>query len=92
MRRGIRVYGKDGCERCTKAKEKLDRLGLQYEYHLLAEIIDDHGDWRNNNAIELKAETCIDDSIPIIWIKDYGYLRYAQAMKAAKQVAKGEVE
>jgi len=93
MRRSIRIYGKENCDRCTKAKEKLDKLGLKYEYHLLAEILDEKNEkWRERveEVIDLKAETCINGySVPVLWIKDKGYLQYAPAMKAAKAIAKG---
>ena len=91
MRRGIRIYGKAGCERCTAAKEKLDLLGLKYEYHDLSEIIDEktnHWRTRVDEALDLRAEMCIDESVPIVWMKGKGYMRYAAAMKAAKEAAK----
>ena len=91
MRRSIRIYGKEGCERCTKAKEKMELLGLHYEYHELSEILDEkNGKWRERvaEAIALKAETCMDNSMPIIWIKEHGYLRYGAALKIAKGLGK----
>lgn len=35
MKRKIRIYGKENCQYCTKAKAILDRYGWEYTYYIV---------------------------------------------------------
>ena len=83
----IKVYGKEGCGRCTAAKDKLKMMGFKYEEHDLRYHTALHDNWRNDGSIELLAAHAEDDSLPLIRIGEK-FHDYAGAMKALKELAR----
>lgn len=84
----IEVYAKQGCGICDAAKDKLARLGLNFEARDLDESIRPHAGWREDGSIEvLAAYAMIDNRIPVIRIgaefHDYpGAMRRLKTMGA----------
>jgi len=81
----IIVYGKPGCKKCDSAKEKLDKMGLPYEFKFLPALVVWHEGWREDESVALLAESTLrDGDMPIIWINGRFY-SYSEAMKDIKE-------
>jgi glutaredoxin len=80
----IKVYGKESCQLCKRAKEKLELMGLPFESKTLAEYIKWHENWRNDESVAVLAfYSKIHNHMPIISIDGELY-EYAGAMKILK--------
>lgn len=78
----IKVYGKPGCVMCDKAKDKLARLGLAFEFVDVSGIQDS---WRETDGVEFLTEkTWREDDgkpeLPLLLI-DGKWHNYPEAMK-----------
>lgn len=79
----VHVYSKEGCGRCTRAKEKITRMGYEYAEHNLQYHVEYHEGWRDDGSIEVLAAHAQTNSLPLIRVGDE-VLDYAAAMKALK--------
>ncbi|MBN2714036.1 MAG: glutaredoxin [Planctomycetes bacterium] len=84
----IIVFGKDGCGKCEAAKGKLKLLGFEYEERILADAIEPHEGWREDDTSGIMAAHSDLDTMPIIRIGEK-YYDYSSAMKLLKQIRKG---
>jgi glutaredoxin len=78
----IVIYGKPKCPLCTAAKEKLDRLHLEYEVRdLFSEA------WREdeNGYTDAMAKHAMIDTLPVITV-DGRVFSYPEAMKFLKEI------
>ena len=80
----IRVYGKPGCGLCEAAKEKLGRLGLEYQALNLADFTELHEGWRTDRSCEILAAYRLIDKMPVVEI-DGDYHDYPTAMRLLKE-------
>jgi glutaredoxin len=87
----VHVYGKEGCTFCDKAKEKLQRLGLNYQEHNLQYHVEYHEGWQDDGSIEVLAAHSEMNTLPLIRVGDE-FLNYTSAMKHLKQLRKEEAE
>ncbi len=85
----VHVYSKEGCGRCTAAKEKLQRMGYQYEEHNLQYHVEFHEGWEDDGSIEILAAHSQINTMPLIRVGNE-FLDYAAAMKALKSLRKQE--
>jgi len=83
----VAIYGKEGCERCTKAKEHTAALGFTYDYHDMEYHTTLHDGWKHDGSVEILAYTQVDDSLPVMNIKGELY-PYSQGMKLLKSIKK----
>ena len=84
----IKIYSKDGCEKCEAAKDKLDKMGYEYEEHTLSYHVNPHYNWRINGSRELLAWAADkgDPSTQLPTIEINGeYYTYPEAMKELKR-------
>ena len=80
----IVVYGKEGCGKCEAAKEKLRRLGIDYEARDAAEAMALHEGWREDGTADLRAASeAFDGDLPLLRVGGVVY-DYAGAMRAIK--------
>ena len=86
----ITVYGRKGCERCDKSKEKLTLMKLPYEFIDIDKThhLELHDGWRTDHSVEVLASYWLQEGpirLPIICIdgKYYGYLDALKALKSA---------
>lgn len=79
----IKVYGKPGCGKCDAAKDKLKRMGLDYEEHTLSYHVEHHPGWRIDGSTEICAANALMDTMPLIEIEGKIY-DYSAAMKVLK--------
>lgn len=84
----VRIYGKEECGKCEAAKEKLTRLGVEYEFVYADEIMTPYH-WMIDpqEAREVQAIYSQTDTLPIIRIDDT-YHTYPEAMAALKKRGK----
>ena len=80
----IDIYSKQGCGICDAAKDKMGRLGLEYQTHDLLQVIEPHQGWREDGSIEvLAAYALLNNKLPVIKI-DAEFHDYPSAMKRLK--------
>jgi hypothetical protein len=80
------VYGKKDCGKCEAAKDKLNRMGFQYEVRELQYYTTLHDGWRTDGSVALLAASeDMNGTLPIL---DVGgeLLDYPTAMKKLKAV------
>jgi len=85
----VKIFGKEGCNRCETAKQHLGDMGIKYEYHTLQHHTQLHDGWREDGSVELMAYVCTqhpDQVLPVIHIGG-AYVNYAQGMRRAKEAA-----
>lgn len=91
MSQRIRVYGKPGCEVCVAAKQKLELLGLSYEFidSEAMKLHELHEGWRNDESINFTAayEFYFPNSLPLLRFGEGDFVSYSEGMKLAKQLA-----
>lgn len=74
----VALYGKEGCTLCEGAKDKLKRLGVEYEYHDLQATVALHDGWQEDGSADVLAGWAfIDNHVPLIMIDGLPY-RYEQ--------------
>jgi len=88
----IIVYGKTGCARCEAAKDKLRRMGFDFDGRDLAKYTTHHDGWRDDGSVEAMAEySRLNHPVPLILIDGRGY-DYSGAMKKLKAMAKEQAK
>ncbi|MBN1257527.1 MAG: glutaredoxin [Planctomycetes bacterium] len=85
----VHVYSKEGCGICTAAKEKLQRMGYDYEEHNLQYHVEFHEGWEKDGSIEILAAHSQINTMPLIRVGNE-FLDYAAAMKTLKSLRKQE--
>jgi len=80
----VAIYGKEGCERCEKAKEKMEILGIPYSVHSAEYHTTPHEGWKTDGSIDVLAASVMDESLPLIRVGGQ-VLGYAEAMRALKK-------
>ena len=91
----IIVWGKKGCGKCDKAKEKLVHMDMSFSYKDAEKYFHEADeDWRTDGRVEAKALYCDnnEEALPIISIrhdseKHTAYL-YGEAMKVLRKLSK----
>ena len=79
------VYGKPGCELCSAAKDKLERMEVPFN----SVNLEAHGDdWRVSGVIEAYSYYMLWDTLPVISI-DGEFMKYPDAMRLLKRGARG---
>ena len=86
MRKDVFVYGKKGCGKCEAAKEKLELMGVPYEFRKMKDVLD--GKIPDKEALVRYA--LADQELPILVIYGKGYT-YPEAMKVLKGVPLDEI-
>lgn len=90
----IKVYSKPGCGKCDSLKEKLDRLGVEYEEHTLEYHITAQPGWQDRNDRDLLVWCCQQglpaEQLPTVEI-DGEYYAYAGAIKVLKRKGVSEL-
>lgn len=89
----IEVYSKQGCGICSAAKEKLERLGLEFKAVDLQEAIAPHAGWREDETVEIMAGyAMIDNHLPLIRIEGefHSYPSAMRRLKSMEPVGIGE--
>jgi hypothetical protein len=85
----VRVYGRSDCGICNRAKEKMDRLGVEYEARDVDRCMTWHEGWRTDGSVDLMvhAQMALENDhlpLPIIQI-DNQFYTYSGAMKELKK-------
>ena len=91
----IIVWGKKGCSKCDRAKEKLLHMDMSFSYKDAEQFFySADEDWKTDGRIDAKALYCLNDekALPIISIrnesgKHEAYL-YGEAMKKLRKMSK----
>jgi len=81
----VRVYGKDGCGKCDAAKDKLKKFGIPYQERMLADVIEHHDGWRDDNAVDIMACYADSGTMPVIVIDGAAHT-YPETMKRLKEM------
>lgn len=89
----IRVYGKDGCKTCEKAKQKLEIMELPYEFVDIAPAIEgtakgENPNWRNDDSVMLMAAYQLYYTLPLIRFGDEEPVDYPEAMQRCREIEK----
>jgi len=79
----IRIYSKEGCGKCEAAKDKLRRLGYDYQEHDLEYHVGPHDGWREDGSVEVMAAHTLMDTLPLIQV-DGDFHDYPSAMRKLK--------
>jgi hypothetical protein len=89
----VNVYGKisQHCGLCEAAKEKLRLMGISFKSFEIAEILQWHEGWRNDESVEVQACYADIDTMPVITVdgKAYSYpaaMKVLRALKPCKPV------
>ena len=81
----IIVFGREGCIFCEAAKEKLQLLGLSYDY---IDIEHPGEDWRDSGAVDALAWYHLRLTLPAVRV-DGVFMDYPEAMKFLKGKGSG---
>lgn len=79
----IEVYSKPGCGICEAAKDKLRKMGFDYEERDIEYHTTPHDGWREDGSVEAMAAHSLYDSIPLIRVGETVH-DYAGAMRELK--------
>ena len=82
----IKVYGKPDCGLCEAAKDKLKKMGLEYEALNLGDFTELHDGWREDKSCEVLAAYMLLDKLPVVEINGQ-YMDYPSAMRQLKNRA-----
>jgi len=84
----IKIYSKDGCDKCESAKKNIKLMGFEYEERSASHYSEWHKGWQNDGSVNFKAEYVkIDGQLPVIEINKLCY-SYAEAMLFLKRIKK----
>jgi glutaredoxin len=83
----VTLYGKDGCDRCDKAKQHIDSMGFRYDYHSIEYHTNPHKGWKDDGSVEVLAHAQIDSSLPVINIRGE-FFNYSSGLKVLKAMRK----
>ena len=81
----VGVYGKKACGLCEAAKEKLQLLGISFKEYEIAETLQWHEGWRDDDSVEVQACHSDIDALPVITVNRKA-MSYPQAMKLLKSL------
>jgi len=88
----IKVYSKADCGKCESAKDKIKRMGFDYEDHSLEYHITPHDGWRTDGSTRMLASLAFSGDpshqLPTIEI-DGEFYDYSGAMKELKRRKNG---
>lgn len=86
----IRLYGKPDCEMCSKAKDKLTKMNLRFQFIDVSKWLEYSDDWRDrlDETVEFHAAYAFYYPMPLPLFRfDNGeYLGYADGLAAAKRL------
>ena len=83
----VTLYGKENCGMCMAAKDKLVRLGVEFEVRDLEYLTAYHEGWREDGSVELQAAyALLRNKVPIIsidgeWFDYPGSMRHLKGRK-----------
>ena len=78
------VYGKDNCDKCDTAIDKIKNyFGLEYEKKTASDYLEWNKDWKVNNSVNVLACYSEIQTLPVIEINGK-CMSYNQAMKVFK--------
>ena len=84
----IRLYGKPDCEQCDKAKDKLRRMGLRWEFIDVSNWLEYADDWRERLVETVHFHAAYDFyypmPLPLMRFDGGDYLGYADGLAKAK--------
>jgi glutaredoxin len=83
----VEVYSKPGCGKCVAAKDKLQKMGFDYNEHNLHYHVTHHDGWREDGSIDVLAAYSEMNTLPLLKVGDE-VLNYSGAMKALKSLRK----
>jgi glutaredoxin len=86
----VHVYGKKGCGKCDAAKDKLRRMGFDFEEHNLEYHVSHHDGWRNDGSVDVLAAYSAMNTLPLIQVEDR-FHDYSGAMRELKRLTRGNV-
>jgi glutaredoxin len=81
----IHVFSKPGCGKCEAAKDKLKKMGLDFDEHELSYHIEPHEGWREDGSVAVMAAHTLMDTMPIIRVGEE-FHDYPGAMRKLKQM------
>ena len=88
----IRLYGKSGCEQCDRAKDKLKRMNLKWEFVDVSTWLEPTDGWRNRLDETVNFRAAYDYyypmPLPLMRFGDEGYLGYTDGLARAKKVSR----
>ena len=79
----VRVFGKVGCGLCEAAKEKIQRLGFEFESLDLYRFTEPHEGWREDNSVSVLSAYRLLDKLPVIQV-GRDFMDYPSAMRSLK--------
>lgn len=65
----VQLYSKQGCKMCVSFKEKLAKLGVDYQEHELAYHIAPHQGWREDGSADLMAAHTLYGTMPLVRVE-----------------------
>ena len=80
----IKVYGKSGCGLCEAAKDKLRKMGFEFESCDLPSTVKFHEGWRSDDAVEVLATYTDIGTMPVI-VVDGEAMSYPESMRLLKK-------
>lgn len=85
----IRVFGKRGCGLCEAARDKIGRLGFEFEPLDLQRFTEPHEGWREDDSVSVLSAYTLLDKIPLIQI-GRDFMDYPSAMRRLKTLRREE--
>jgi glutaredoxin-related protein len=86
----IRLYGKQGCEQCDKAKDKLKKMNLRFEFVDVTGWLEYSDDWRSRREETVYFHAAYDFyypmPLPLFKFNNSDYLGYTDGLAKAKEV------
>lgn len=83
----VEIFSKQGCKKCSAAKEKMALLGVDYSEHDITYHIAPHQGWREDGSSELMTAHTLFGTLPLIRVNGTVH-DYSGAMKALRQTIK----
>ena len=83
----VQIYSKPGCGKCEAAKDKLNKLGIDYEERSLEYHISHHDGWREDGSVEAMAAHTLLDTLPLFRVGE-DFHDYPGAMRTLKRVSR----
>ena len=80
----VTIFSKENCKLCAGAKDKMVRMGVEFEVRDIEYLTEVHEGWRDDGSVTILAAHALKERmIPMIQI-DEGYYTYTEAMKELK--------
>lgn len=83
----VQIYSKPGCGICEAAKDKMKKLGIDYEERNLEYHTQHHEGWREDGSVEAMAAHTLLDTLPLFRL-DNDFHDYPSAMRTLKKRAR----